>query len=591
MSQADTVVLLAYLVGVLAVGSVFAARNKTTADMFAAGRQSPWWVAGLSSFMTMFSAGTFVVWGGIAYKYGLVAVVINACYGVAALLVGWSVAGRWNKLGIKTPAEFVKVRFGSPALHFYTVAIMVYKLISSAVALYSLCVLLVAILRPEASELLAAQDAGFISLSTMIVCLGGLIVLYTMIGGLWGVLMTDVLQFVVLNIAVLFVVPLALADVGGFSTFVSTAPEGFFAPTAGDFTWLFLVGWVGIHYFILGAEWAFVQRYLCVPTPSDARKSSFLFGFLYLASPLLWLLPPMIQRIRVPLPNNATPETINAFAESAYIDACLAILPSGMVGLMVAAMFSATASMISSQLNVFAGVFTNDIIRPRLRTSASEGTLVWIGRFSTMCFGGLIIILATMVPRLGGAETVIISATSLMVGPLLVPLLLGLLSSKVPTSCVWLTAATSWVLVLLIKIGQHDLTMSSFIPGAQWLIQWVSSIGRLSDLLVGLVLPILIAGMCHLAAKGIAPGWDRLQSLQVATNQLSKRASDSPTKIVAWSLIACGVLMACISIWSIEGRSILMLFTAALWLLAVTLLFSQRHISKLGSQRSIDAEA
>jgi len=75
--------------------------------MFAAGGQSPWWTSGLSAFMTMFSANTFVVWGGIAYKMGLVAVIINLMYGVAALLVGYFVAGRWKNLGIETPAQFI----------------------------------------------------------------------------------------------------------------------------------------------------------------------------------------------------------------------------------------------------------------------------------------------------------------------------------------------------------------------------------------------------------------------------------------------------------------------------------------------------
>ena len=146
MQWVDFVVLLVYLVGVLIVGMVLAARNKTTAEMFAAGGQSPWWVAGLSGFMTMFSAGTFVVWGGIAYKHGMVAVAINICYGLAALLVGWTVAGKWKQSGIKSPAEYVELRFGRAALHFYTWAIMLFKIIGTAVALYSLCVLMVAII-------------------------------------------------------------------------------------------------------------------------------------------------------------------------------------------------------------------------------------------------------------------------------------------------------------------------------------------------------------------------------------------------------------------------------------------------------------
>ena len=64
MSSLDYVVLAVYLAGTLGLGIFFYFRNKTSEDMFSAGGQSPWWVSGLSSFMTVFSAATFVVWGG-----------------------------------------------------------------------------------------------------------------------------------------------------------------------------------------------------------------------------------------------------------------------------------------------------------------------------------------------------------------------------------------------------------------------------------------------------------------------------------------------------------------------------------------------
>ncbi len=66
MTSLDYLVLTGYVLGIFAIGGVFSRKIKTSSDMFAAGGQSPWWVSGLSGFMTMFSAGTFVVWGGIA---------------------------------------------------------------------------------------------------------------------------------------------------------------------------------------------------------------------------------------------------------------------------------------------------------------------------------------------------------------------------------------------------------------------------------------------------------------------------------------------------------------------------------------------
>src|SRR5690554_3316057 len=132
MGSYDYYTIILYLLGLFAIAFVSAKRNTNQKDMFAAGGQAPWWVSGLSGYMTAFSAGTFVVWGGIAYKMGFVAIVINMCYGVAALLVGYSIAGKWNRLGVTTPAEYINLRFGKTGLHFYTWVLLIKKLLAVA---------------------------------------------------------------------------------------------------------------------------------------------------------------------------------------------------------------------------------------------------------------------------------------------------------------------------------------------------------------------------------------------------------------------------------------------------------------------------
>ncbi len=93
MQVIDYIIIVLYGIGIVGAGMGFAGRMKSSKEMFAAGGQSPWWVSGLSGYMTMFSAGTFVIWGGIAYRYGFVSIVINFGYCVAAILVGRFVAG------------------------------------------------------------------------------------------------------------------------------------------------------------------------------------------------------------------------------------------------------------------------------------------------------------------------------------------------------------------------------------------------------------------------------------------------------------------------------------------------------------------
>lgn len=556
MHIADWLVLVAYLIGTVAIGVMLGRKVRTTSDLFSAGGTSPWWASGLSAFMTMFSANTFVVWGGMAYEHGLVAIMVNLCYGVAALLAGYTVAGKWKRLGIQTPAEFVERRFGKGALHFYTWSMMIYRMVGAAGALYAIATLTVAVTR-------GGDSAGGVSgmppeLVTAILVFAGIVVFYTMIGGLWAVLMTDVIQFIVLNVAVVFVVALILLDVGGLGGFVAQAPEGFLALTSGSkYTWFFLFGWVAIHYFMIGAEFAFVQRYLCVRSARDARRGTLLFGVLYLFSPFLWLLPPLLWRVQSPIPEGATADAIRILKEEAYISSCKHVLPIGMVGLIMAAMFSATASSISSQLNVFSGVLTHDIYKP-LRKGITDKSLLLAGRWFTVLLGAVIAGIALGIPLLGGAEKVIISITELMVVPLLAPILLGLLSKRINVGALWTTAGVCIPLGLALHFGWIASPKGS--SAFQWLFDQ-------SKTFVGVVLPILIALTAHFMARGEDRRWKNIESLQAAEEQAESAASEvsdnGPARIVGWSMIVLGIGMISLVPVNPEERGVIALFSLA----------------------------
>ncbi|MBT65261.1 MAG: Na+:solute symporter [Puniceicoccaceae bacterium] len=559
MLPVDYFVLSIYLLGIFLVGVFLSTKNKSSADMFAAGGESPWWTSGLSSFMTMFSAGTFVVWGGIAYQHGLVAVVINLCYGVAAILVGYFVAGHWKRMGVKTPAEFIELRFGSAAVQFYTWAMMIFRIVGVAVSLYSLSVVLVAMMPLADGNPFQDPATGNLSLMWAIIIFGGIVVIYTMAGGLWAVLMTDVLQFIVLNLAVIFIVPLAFGQVGGVSGFLERAPQGFFALTSDKYTIFFLVGWVLIHFFMIGAEWAFAQRFICVSSEKDAKKSCYLFGGLYLLSPMLWLLPPMIYRTIDP----------NADPQEAYILACRAVLPAGMVGLMVAAMFSATASMVSSQLNVFAGVLTDEIYRRLLRPDASDGHLVNVGRLFTVILGAVLIAVSLLIPYLGGAEKVVVAITSLMVGPLLAPTIWGLFSPRVGIRAIWTTVAISFVLGLILKIG---LGANGFLVSESTsdFAIWLQANGTTVDLIIGVVIPVCVLTVMHKWRGETAPGWTRVQqqvSDVMAAGQVTE-ASALPALIVGGCLFLCALLMFGLIPFNDSGHRILAVFGGVLLLIS-----------------------
>ena len=278
-------------------------------------------MTGISAYMTNFSAGTFVVWGGLAYSFGLVAVSYSMLTGISALIVGRFLAERWRNTEASLAAEFIGLRYGKSALQIYTWIGMISRIIGVAVALYSIAVMITALIPMSPEHFLADPATGKLSVAWAIVIAGIIVVGYTIAGGLWAVLMTDVLQFIVLSCSVMVVLPLLYMHVGDASSIIERLPATFANLTSAKFSWAFFAMSIACG-IVMGGHWAFVQRAMCVKTPKDAKKGFYLFGILYLVTPIFWMLPPIIFRA---IDASANPE-------QAYILASQLVLPAGLLG-------------------------------------------------------------------------------------------------------------------------------------------------------------------------------------------------------------------------------------------------------------------
>ena len=565
MAALDYLIVLIYLVGLFLISTFAAKRNTGQKEMFSANRSSPWWASGLSGFMTVFSANTFVVWGGIAYQFGLVAVVINLTYGVAALLIGYFVAGRWNQMGLDTPAEYVAIRFGNRGLSFFTITLLIKRILGVSGSLYALGVLLTATTSSGSAILPFTLDQA-------VLLFGAIIILYTMQGGLWAVLMTDVLQFIVLTVVVLVASILMLADIGSLENFRTNTPEDFLNFTAGDYTWFFLLGWTIINFFTFGAEWAFVQRFLAVKNPRDARKATYLFGLMYLVTPLFWMLPPLLYRSQVQ----------GAQKESAYIMATESVLPDGLVGLMVAALFSATASMVSSQLNVFAGVLTNDFYRTFFDPAASQKKLVRVGRVFTLLLGAVLVVIALLVPAMGGAEKLVITINSMLVVPLLAPTLWGLFSRKLAFRHLVFVTLISFTLGMTLRFGLPLLIDQESRFG--WITDWVTKNQKMVELFVGVLLPVCLLAAFEFILQRID---HQAQRLMKKCSEVAKEIGGSqkpatldlyPVRMVAISLFVLGLWLLLIGFREPSVRTIMLSTGMILVFLSLGLEFLVRRL-------------
>src|SRR5699024_3672766 len=256
--------------------------------------------------MSFFSAGTFVVWGAIAYEHGWVSVTIQWAMCIAGLVIGLFIAPMWRKTRGLTAAEFGKRRVGDNEEQIYKYLFVVLSLGYTGPFLY-----------PVAK--IVNVSTGF-GIQEVIIFLGLMIILYTAVGGLWAVVVTDVLQFVILTAAVIIVVPLALQNAGGFNDFVQNTPNGFFNIFSGEYTLGFVIAFMFYNMVFIGGIWAYVQRYTTVKDTKSSKKVGYLFSALYLISPVIWMLPPMIYR-------SVNPDLAGLQNEGAYLLMVKEVLP------------------------------------------------------------------------------------------------------------------------------------------------------------------------------------------------------------------------------------------------------------------------
>ncbi len=541
MNQIDYIVILLFAVLILAAGLSFRRSGSDMKSFFAAGGAVPWSISGLSLFMSFFSAGTFVVWGSVAYKYGLVAITIQLTMALGGIFVGWIIASAWRKTGVLTVAEFIRQRLGDRVQRFYTYLVLLLSLAYTGAFLY-----------PVAK--IVNVSTGF-SINACIISLGILILLYTAVGGLWAVIVTDVLQFVILTAAVLIVVPLAIKHVHGWDQFINKAPEGFFHVIEGEYTLGFIMAFIIYNTIYIGGSWAYVQRFTSVATVGAARKVGYLFAGLYLISPIIWMLPPMIYRV-------INPELAGLEDEGAYLLICKTVLPVGMLGLMLGGMIFATASSVNTTLNLSAAVLTNDLYKV-FRPNATNKQTMSVARWSTVLFGLGTIGVALLVPLAGGIVEVVLSVGAVTGCSLYGPPIWALFSKRHTGKSIF--ACTIWGL----GINVFFKFLSPMLFGI--------GLNRAQEMLAGALIPFaLLAGYELWAASKnrVSEEFLRFNAITTAGATIAEMNASSTQnifgmKVLATTLFFVGLLILGIGLTSGEAKVLVSVMGVLVILLAL----------------------
>ena len=517
MNKIDYAVIVIFSLVIVLAGLAFRKRGGDMRSYFAAGGAVPWPISGLSLFMSFFSAGTFVVWGSIAYELGWVSITIQLTMCVSGFLVAYFIAPAWRKTNNLTAAEFVRDRLGEGVQKFFTYLILILSLAYSGAFLY-----------PVAKIINVSTG---VSINACVIILGLLIVLYTVVGGLWAVIITDVLQFVILSASVVIVVYLSLIEVGGFERFSRNVPDNFFDWTSGEYSWWFIIG-VGIFNTIfIGGNWAYVQRYTSVKGLKEAKKVGLTFGFLYLISPFLWMLPPMIYRV-------LNPSLVGLENEGAYLLMCKQVLPMGLLGLILGGMIFATASSVNTTLNLSASVITNDIFK-LLKPRASNSQIMFVAKLSTILFGIGTIIVALMVPSVGGIVNVVLSVGAVTGCSLYAPIIWSIFSKRHTGLSILFITITSLSVNTVLKFFADDLLGSN--------------LSRANEMLLGSILPIFLLGLYELYAKALRKeSLDYLNYRQIKLKNPVKEIKNSEQNsfgflVLSTTLFIVGLLIIFIS--------------------------------------------
>ena len=386
----DFSVLGLYLAGVILVGVFFAFRNRTADDFFRGGQRIPWFVAGMSIFATMLSSITFMAIPAKAYATDWVYFLVNMTAVAIAPVVILLFLPFFRNIDATSAYEYLEKRFNRLARLFASASFTLFQVGRMAVVLY-LPALALAAITP-----LSEQQS--------ILLMGVLSIVYCAMGGLEAVVWTDTIQSFVLLGGALFSLVLIVTQVdGGLAGFWDTAMANdklhfanldfsahSFATTA---LWVVVLGGLGQSLVPYASDMAVVQRYMSVPDIGRAKKAIWTNAVAVIPASLLFF--GMGTALFVFYANH--PDRLDpTFKTDAIFPLFIAReLPAGIAGLVVAGIFAAAQSTISTSINSMSTAVATDFIKP-LNLIKTERGFLFLGRVLTVLFGTAGVLLALL---------------------------------------------------------------------------------------------------------------------------------------------------------------------------------------------------
>lgn len=383
---ADIVVLVIYLLGVVGLGVWFFRKSRNPEGYMAASRSMPGWVVGLSIFGTYVSSISFLALPGKAFSSDWNALAFSFSLPLAAwVATNWFVP-YYRKGDSVSAYQHLEKRFGVWARTYAATCYLLTQVARMGSVMYLLALPL-------------HQLLGW-NVPALIIVTGGLTTLYTLLGGIEGVIWTDALQSIVLAVgavACAIILPLSMPDGASQMLEIATSHHKFSLGSMGislsqPTFWIVLIYGMFINLQNFGIDQSYVQRYIAAKSDRDARKSVWIGALVYVPISIifLWIGTALFAYY------NAQPDLLSESLQAQIADGkgdgvfpyfIVDGLPTGISGLLVAAIFAAAMSTLSTSLNGAATLTLTDYYRRFIRPEAGERESMTVLYISTIAWG------------------------------------------------------------------------------------------------------------------------------------------------------------------------------------------------------------
>jgi solute:Na+ symporter, SSS family len=397
LSSLDYSVVAIYAIGLIALATWISRQpsdhERDANDYFLAGRALPWWAVGASLIAANISAEQIIGMSGSGYALGLAIASYEWMAAITLVLVGKFILPVLLRSGVYTMPQFLEQRYDHrvrTVMALFWLGVYVFVNLTSVLWLGAL----------------AISSLTGLDMTLGLLALAGFALAYSLYGGLRAVAMTDIIQVVLLVLGGLLVAWISLDQVSGgagalagFSRLLEEVPGKFDMILSPDNPEYKNLPGLGV---LLGGMWVMnlsywgfnqyiIQRALAAESLREAQKGILFAAFLKLLMPLIIVVPGIAAVLLAPdlaKPDQAYPEMMK-------------LAPSGIRGLIFAALVAAIVSSVGSMMNSVATIFTMDLLRP-LRPQASSKTLVRSGRI--VGASALLIAVLCARPLLGNFE-------------------------------------------------------------------------------------------------------------------------------------------------------------------------------------------